>query len=209
MITEHTKHKYEECYAKLILEHFLPEKFASLILRDKPDLGDEIHNIGIEVTEAASPGYKEAETLWYSMYEKSKEKQIKAIVRMKKLGYEYSKVMGWPMNEYENGDLGVYNIVFEAVQKKLKKLNDHSYSKYGSMHLFILTYLWISEEITEVFLQALSEMEKTYRDRYDVIYIAAQNTFFEFNLRYMTWQSFDMNDVQYSLAVAAKKICDP
>lgn len=41
---------YEEIYARLVLEYFMPDCFNNLIIKDKPDL--QGRNIGIEVTTA-------------------------------------------------------------------------------------------------------------------------------------------------------------
>ena len=55
----HTKLDYDECYAKIILETFFPELFHNLEIKDKPDLIDTQHKIGIEVTNATSKKERE------------------------------------------------------------------------------------------------------------------------------------------------------
>lgn len=36
----HTKLKYDECFAKLILEEYFSDRYGDLQLQDKPDLFD-------------------------------------------------------------------------------------------------------------------------------------------------------------------------
>lgn len=60
--SEHTKHKYDECFAKIVLEEFFPNKYKNLIIKDKPDLVDESSNIGIEVVNAIPVELHETES---------------------------------------------------------------------------------------------------------------------------------------------------
>ena len=62
----HTKYKYEECFAKIILEHLFPQRYIDLKIEDRPDLQDLEHQIGVEVTSAVPPADREASSLWTS-----------------------------------------------------------------------------------------------------------------------------------------------
>ena len=71
----HTKLKYDECYAKLILEEYFSDRYGDLQLQDKPDLFDVENNIGIEVVLAVDEKRNEAMTLWAKMPEKNSQQQ--------------------------------------------------------------------------------------------------------------------------------------
>lgn len=62
--SDHTKYRYDECFAKIVLEEFFPNKYKNLIIKDKPDLVDESNNIGIEVVNAIPTKIHEAESCW-------------------------------------------------------------------------------------------------------------------------------------------------
>ena len=57
------KLRWEECYAKLILERIFPERFGALTISDKPDLQNLTLDVGIEVTTAESKAEKEMDHL--------------------------------------------------------------------------------------------------------------------------------------------------
>ena len=47
---KHTKNRYDECYAKILLEGVFGELYTDLSIKDKPDLFSEKLQLGIEVT---------------------------------------------------------------------------------------------------------------------------------------------------------------
>ena len=118
-MTEHTKYRYEECYAKVILEFF--NIYKDLKILDKPDLYEDVNDIGIEVTEAVEQDKKEALKLWYTMEKHPLEVQKKNKERMKQLGYEYKcGVQVWnPIIYNKDVDSTPYDIVYKALLKRL------------------------------------------------------------------------------------------
>ena len=90
----HTKLSYDECYAKLILEKFFPNKYENLQLSDKPDLRDLKHNIGIEVTSAIPKEEQEALNLAAMIPYVDEQAQERRRKRLKKMGYA-TRSMGW------------------------------------------------------------------------------------------------------------------
>lgn len=84
-LPDHTKLKYEECVAKVFLEHFFNDRYGCLKIIDKPDLYSEKGNIGIEVTEAVNARKKEAEKMWYTMSYLDDEGKKNHIKRMEEL----------------------------------------------------------------------------------------------------------------------------
>ena len=94
LLPPHTKLSYDECYAKLILEKFFPNKYENLQLSDKPDLRDLKHNIGIEVTSAIPKEEQEALNLAAMIPYVDEQAQERRRKRLKKMGYA-TRSMGW------------------------------------------------------------------------------------------------------------------
>lgn len=90
-LPSHTKLDYDECYAKVILEKFYPDRYVDLLLDDKPDLRDTSNGIGIEVTSAIPQNEQEAMSLACEIPYLEKEKQDKRIAYLKKKGYNYTQ----------------------------------------------------------------------------------------------------------------------
>ena len=98
----HTKLKYEECLAKIVLEKLFPNRYTTLEIADKPDLRDLRHNIGIEVTSSDPVEEREALRLWsttnYMDESENKERNIK---RLEQLGVKYTEgVQVWPSKSF-------------------------------------------------------------------------------------------------------------
>ena len=108
----HTRLSYDECYAKLILEKFFPNKYENLQLSDKPDLRDLKHNIGIEVTSAIPKEEQEALNLAAMIPYVDEQAQERRRKRLKKMGYRYTKYgMAHPPESYRyDGDFNDVNI---------------------------------------------------------------------------------------------------
>ncbi len=117
-LPKHTRLKYEECYAKVILEDLFPDEYKELRIEDKPDLINEATSVGIEVTSAISENHREAINLWAGMPYASPEKQEQNKERMQKLGVEYQGgIQGWPSEECP------FEEIINAFDKKIEKLN--------------------------------------------------------------------------------------
>ena len=134
----HTKLSYDECYAKLILEKFFPNKYENLQLSDKPDLRDLKHNIGIEVTSAIPKEEQEALNLAAMIPYVDEQAQERRRRRLKKMGYRYMKYgMAHPPESYMyDGDFNDVNIkdtpckrFLEAYEEKIRKLNSGNYAE--------------------------------------------------------------------------------
>ena len=69
---------YDEAYAKLVLEYFLPESCENLMMKDKPDLQNA--TTGIEVTTAISNKSMELDSL-YSKLSTGKIKNEAAVIK--------------------------------------------------------------------------------------------------------------------------------
>ena len=84
-IGEHEKYRYEECYAKILLERVYPEMYTDLSILDKPDLQNDVLQLGVEVTSAVPSYLREAKACWIKANntndKKIKSKYVKSMGR--------------------------------------------------------------------------------------------------------------------------------
>lgn len=178
----HTKRKYDECFAKLILEEYFSDRYGDLQLQDKPDLFDVENNIGIEVVLAVDEKRNEAMTLWAKIPEKNPQQQKRAIERMKQLGEEYQGgVQCWSSVEYPY-DLSrsPLQLFVKALVKKANLLNKNQYKECDRYDLFVNSSIYIQPELlSELFEQIKSINNKG--KKYSFIYFYWQKTIVEFD----------------------------
>lgn len=178
----HTKRKYDECFAKVVIEEYFFGRYGYLQLQDKPDLLDVENNIGIEVVLAVDEKRNEAMALWAKMPEKTPKQQEGAKKRMLELGEKYQDgIMTWSPVDYPL-DLhkSPLHRVVEVVIDKVDKLNDNQYKKCDRYDLFINSSIYIQSEL----LPSLFETIKGVNNKekiYSFIYFYGQKTIVEFD----------------------------
>lgn len=209
-LPDHTKLRYEECYAKVFLEYFYPNEFCNLIIQDKPDLYDCKNDIGIEVVEAEEQRKKEAVKLWYTMPYVSEQEKVKNIDRMKQLGEEY---MGgfqvWSTISYDKDiDSKPFKVLYAALNRKLQKLKTGNYKLCKSYELFIYSELMIRKEWHEKMLARLIDISTKYSLKYEQIHIATQDSLCLYNIQENTFKSCDITEKKKELAFQARKLVE-
>lgn len=209
-LPEHTKLRYEECYAKVFLEHFYPNEFCNLIIQDKPDLYDCKNEVGIEVVEAKEQRKKEAEKLWYTMPYVPVEKKKKNIGRMKQLGEEYTGgVQFWGTIIYDEGiDSKPFDVLYESIICKLKKLNKGNYQLCRRYELFVCSELMVIEEWNRKLLERLEELSSGYSLKYNRIYLLSQEYLCLFDIQEHKFYNVNIEKEQKLLANQARKLVE-
>lgn len=144
-IGEHEKYRYEECYAKILLESIYPEIYTELSILDKPDLQNEVLQVGIEVTSAVPNSLREAQACWIKAIKtndaKIKDKYVK---RMKQLGYTYTGgVQSWLRDDFDQLDIEqLYeetslSDLEKSITQKIEKLNKCGFKGLKQMDLYV------------------------------------------------------------------------
>lgn len=144
-IGEHEKYRYEECYAKILLERVYPEIYTDLSILDKPDLQNEVLQVGVEVTSAVPSSLREAKACWIKAIKtndaKIKDKYVK---RMKQLGYTYTGgVQSWLRDDFDQLDIEhLYEETSlldleKSITQKLEKLNGGGFKELKQMDLYV------------------------------------------------------------------------
>ena len=155
----HTKYKYEECFAKIILEHLFPQRYIDLKIEDRPDLQDLKRQIGVEVTSAVPPEDREACSLWTStVYMDNGPQKIRKIDRLAQLGVHYTGgVQVWPSKSYQTDSLekSPYWTLIQTFDGKIQKLNQGHYVELRQYDLFVHSELFIWPQESELQLARL------------------------------------------------------
>lgn len=139
-IGEHEKYRYEECYAKILLERVYPEMYTDLSILDKPDLQNDVLQVGVEVTSAVPSSLREAKACWIKA-NNTNDKKIKSkyVKRMEQLGYTYTGGMqNWLKEDidqlYEETSLVDLET---SIRSKIEKIDRGGYKEFKNMDLYI------------------------------------------------------------------------
>ena len=191
-LSKHMKLDYWECYAKIVLEYFFPERYSNLTLSDKPDLICEINETGIEVTSAIPRDKREAETLWIDIPNVDNEKKKYNIERMEQLGYKYTGgIQFWNINSFDVSPSIAHKQFapfFSIFERKVKKLNSGNYKILSQYDLFIHSEMHILDMQCENILNELIKLNNGYR----YVYVTTNtNDLYIFNLYENTWLKVD------------------
>ena len=165
-LSDHTKLDYDECCAKLILEELFPERYSNLIIADRPDLQGD--NVGIEVTIADAPEYREMLANWNKAYNSQNDKQKEHCVqRMDQMGAKYNGgVQVWP------GYAPKFDMTKKAVDTKIQKLKKGLYGSFNRNELFIFTDTWYYDGLIETAKQYF--FNNYVSDCYKTIYLLSE-----------------------------------
>lgn len=139
-IGEHEKYRYEECYAKILLERVYPEMYTDLSILDKPDLQNDVLQVGVEVTSAVPSSLREAKACWIKA-NNTNDKKIKSkyVKRMEQLGYTYTGGMqNWLKEDidqlYEETSLVDLET---SIRSKIEKIDRGGYIEFKNMDIYI------------------------------------------------------------------------
>ena len=207
-LPDHTKLRYQECYAKILLERCVPKFKSGLQMRDKPDLYCSDCDTGIEVTDIMSKEKREAVKLWYTMPYVKPEQQERNIDRMKQLGVEYSRgVQTWPTITYDNGlDSTPYQELYGAIKKKLHKLNNGNQEQFSSNELLLFTELLLYDCVEYRIVDRLESCQNDFVKKYDTLYIVTIDWLLCYDMKSNTLEKrfFD----QYTIATLARDMVE-
>ena len=214
-VPRHTKLDYNECYAKIVLEKFFPDEYQDLQISDCPDLRTKDGKIGIEVTSAILQGEQEALARACEIPYIDKEIQKKRIAYLKEKGYEYTKYGMWhPIRSYEWIGLNYPDIektfcidFFQAVEKKIEKLNSGNYEQLSRYDLFVQSELYIEEWMPLKLINKLCMMS-TQKNCYSFIYLLALNGLFVFDIAAQKYSMKETGEKLWGLGYVARDMVE-
>lgn len=156
-LAKHTKLKYEECYAKVVLEELYSEEFVNLEIKDKPDLQMTDGKWGIEVTIAVDKDQLMAESLYTDISYQRVRNETKALEEIKKCG---CKVVGGILSGKTGTDS--FDLILLAFDNKLIKLNGKEYRYFKKNCLFIFSSIFADDRMI---MDAVQDMQQRQINR--------------------------------------------
>lgn len=202
-LPSNTIYKYEECFAKLLLESVCPNDFYDLKLLDKPDLQNKKLNIGIEVTTAIESSDLELGSLYSALeYENAKDK-VKVNQRIKDLGGRISNgILSHP--SYSRNLSNIDNCIYT----KLKKINGNSYKQFDNNYLFISDQNLILRQECSSLLKRYQDIQLQYKIKFQKIYIyRLGGELFEFDINNNVYNIFEVKNV-YDISINSRKMVE-
>ena len=142
--------RFDEYFAKVVLQSCFPKRFADLKISDKPDLrcGNEI---GIEVTNCMPKEAAEAFSLWRKverLRDKTPQRIWERLEQLKDTVHLVGNELIWEQDAYINDDIDNSPIkeFTKAVAKKIERLNsiNADYDDMGSYELFANSFIYVS-----------------------------------------------------------------
>ena len=162
--------RFDEYFAKVVLESCFPERFNDLLISDKPDLHSG-NRVGIEVTNCMPTRVAEAFNLWDRVAKQGKQTPPRILERLEQLD-EVQLVDGeliWMQGMYSQEEMDDF---YKAVEKKVEKLNSSKvgYADMETYELFINSFIMIPTWQMEATLKRLKNINSKPK-QFDKIYL--------------------------------------
>ncbi len=169
--------KFDEYFAKVILERCFPEKFPLLTVKDRPDLQYE-NKIGVEVTNCMPPKVVESFKLRDRAQMLKENTPLRVLERIEQI-HEVRTVGNsdiWEQEPYTDDiDESPTKYFLKAVAEKTEKLNSNT-AKYAAMkryELFVNSFISLQRnKIIKQVLDRLMTINNRPR-KYSIIYLLA------------------------------------
>lgn len=180
--------RFNEYFAKVILENCFPNKFQNIEVSDKPDLRYNGNKIGIEVAYCMPKDVAEAFNC-IDRYEKVADIPKKTLKKAEKVGVRVEKIgVVWHQDSYgDNMSIEKTPIRYflDMVRQKVDRLNSKNadYAEMESYELFINSPLIIPDWFKEKTFESLKSINNGVR-KYDVVYLRVNDQkIFVYNLK--------------------------
>ena len=180
--------RFNEYFAKIILENCFPNKFQNIEVSDKPDLRYNGNKIGIEVAYCTPEKVVEAFNC-IDRYEKTADIPKKTLRKAEKAGVRVEKIgVVWHQDSYgDNMSIEKTPIRYflDMVRQKVDRLNSKNadYAEMESYELFINSSIIIPNWFKEKTFESLKSINNGVR-KYDVVYLRVNDQkIFVYNLK--------------------------
>lgn len=175
-LPRHTKLKYNECYAKIVLEDMFPEQFKEMEIKDKPDLQNEYLGIGVEITCSRNQKQLEAESLYVKWSYEDNIDKGKIEKQISKCGAKLSNgiLSGIP-------DRDSFDRIYEALKDKLKKLSSGEYKSFSKQYLFIHSDIHATSTMRKDAIQEMHCISSDSSQKFDGVYVLVPSAVYVFD----------------------------
>ena len=166
--------RFEEYFAKVVLESCFPDKFVDLQVSDRPDLQHGT-SIGIEVTNCMPNGVAEAFNLWHRVAKQREQTPPRIIERLEQLNEVRldSEGLVWYQGTYtDNVDNSPIKYFLNAVDRKVERLNSGNadYAEMVSYELFVNSFISIPHYQISAVIKRLQDLNDKPK-KFDCIYL--------------------------------------
>lgn len=179
--------KFDTCfferYAMYSLETLFGEHYGHLVNADRPDLQDEDHSIGIEVTRAIIEDKNVANALINEMAGRDVATVNEDVVRVKESGYSYGLDLNYPVGSNEYNYWALALPMRRILESKMWKANNGFYGNYSEIDLYVFTKDdLVADEVNEI-IGFVMDKQKDHAVRYNHLFITQIETLFDCNLQ--------------------------
>ena len=187
--------RFDEYFAKVVLEKCFPEKFIDLKISDKPDLRSG-SDIGIEVTNCMPKEAVEAFNLWHRVDKQGEQTSPRILERLEQLKdivHLEGNQLIWEQCSYVDGDIDNSPIkeFVKAVANKVERLNsvNANYAEMKSYELFVNSTIDISS-FNQIYaiLTRILELNNRLKKFDNIHLITINQKLFTFDLANSTFQ---------------------
>lgn len=202
VLSSHMPFDIWEVYARLVLQFLDEATYRNLSHRDKPDLWDELHDLGVEVTQAISQETQEADALYAKLRETDDAKLKERLTeRIEQVGAE---VFDWGLFGPSGKDS--FGLVIEAYKEKLGKLNGGGYRPFAHNHLFIRSDVLADTVMLEEALAAFLSLS-AYSVSFERVIVTVPGHNYDFDLVSQMYKAISFgSDDQFRIAEQARAL---
>lgn len=199
--------RFDEYFAKVILESCFPERFVDLQISDKPDLRSG-NKVGIEVTNCMPPRVAEAFKLWDRVAKQREQTPPRILGRLEQLD-EVQLVDGdliWMQGLYSQDGLDDF---YRAIEKKVDRLNSPKadYADMEAYELFINSFIMIPMWLIESAIKRIQNINSQPK-QFDKIYlITNEQKLLIFDLRSASIKVLYLYSRLECMADKARQLC--
>ena len=190
--------KFDTCfferYAMVSLATLLGEHYAHLVNRDRPDLQDEEHSLGIEVTRAIRENKNVANALVNEMAgEDVKEVNAEDLRQINQSGYAYGLGDGTLIgrNEYEFWSLALP--LKRILEIKMDKVNNGFYGDFHEFGLFVFTKEDLDLDQIKQTIAFMMEKQAYQNRLYSRLFVSQIQTLFDCDLETGQFKKIKVN----------------
>lgn len=178
--------KFDTCfferYAMYSLAALYGERYRHLVNADRPDLQDEKHSIGIEVTRAITEDKNVANSLINEMAGRPVKEVNQDQLRVQESGYSYGLDMSYSIGSNEYNYWALALPMKRILQSKLWKVNNGFYGSYEEIDLYVFTkYDLVSDEVEEI-IGFMMDAQQSQSVHYNHLFISQIETMFDCDL---------------------------
>lgn len=185
------------------MEKVVSESFQNLIIKDKPDLQSSDESKGIEVTCAIDQDQMNAEKLYSKMEYGLVRNEEGAKKTIEECGCTYKEriLIGTGTDSFK--------LVLDALEKKLKIINQGGYATFYEYNLFIRSDISSDDKMRQEALKSMVEISEEYKITFNQIIVLVPGKLYIFNLKTKECQVKNINSItQCEMACSARKMVE-